>query len=330
VKARARRAALRAAVVFVAFAAGGCGTVAGTRIPVVPVQVPTPAGVTEAVVPSDVGITGDCGDPLASLAPSGPLPEPGRMPPGSTMERIVARGKLVVGVDQNTYNFGFRDPFTGQIQGFDVDMARAVAGALFGDPSRIQLRALTSEQRIPAVRDGAVDIVVRTMTITCERKREVNFSAVYYDASQRLLVKRDSGITGAGDLAGKRVCATKGSTSLSHVASLPAQPVPVSVADWTDCLVMMQQRQVDAVSTDDVILAGLAAQDRYTEVVGEPLADEPYGMAIPRQDTDFVRFVNAVLEKIKSDGTWTGAYRHWLGDLLPGPVPDPPEPRYAG
>ncbi|MFD2416774.1 glutamate ABC transporter substrate-binding protein [Amycolatopsis pigmentata] len=321
----------RAVVVIAAvFALGGCGTVAGTTVPVVAAQVPTPGGVTEAAAPAGVNTGEDCGDPLASLAPSGPLPEPGRMPPGSTMDRIVARGKLVVGVDQNTYNFGFRDPFTGQIQGFDIDMARAVARALFGDPSRIQLRALTSEQRIPAVRDGAVDIVVRTMSITCERRREVSFSAVYYDASQRLLVKRDSGITGAADLAGRRVCATKGSTSLSHLASLPARPVPVSVADWTDCLVMMQQRQVDAVSTDDVILAGLAAQDRYTEVVGEPLADEPYGMAIPQQDTDFVRFVNGVLERIKADGTWTGAYRHWLGSLLPGPVPDPPEPRYAG
>lgn len=319
----------RAALLAVALALGGCATVGGTTIPVVPAQVPTPAGATEVGVRAEAGISEDCGDPLASLAPSGPLPEPGRMPPGSTMERIVARGKLVVGVDQNTYHFGFRDPFTGQIQGFDVDMARAVAAALFGDPSRIQLRALTSEQRVPAVREGAVDIVVRTMTITCERKREVNFSAVYYEAGQRLLVKRDSGITGAGDLAGKRVCATKGSTSLSHLASLPAQPVPVSVVDWTDCLVMMQQRQVDAVSTDDVILAGLAAQDRYTEVVGEPLSDEPYGMAISLQDTDFVRFVNGVLEKVKTDGTWTGAYRHWLGDLLPGPVPDPPAPRYA-
>lgn len=322
---------MKAALVIAAvFVLGGCAGVAGTTVPVVPAQVPAPAGVTEAGAPGEVDTGEDCGDRLASLAPSGPLPEPGRMPPGSTMDRIVARGKLVVGVDQNTYNFGYRDPFTGRIQGFDIDMAGAVAEALFGDPSRIQLRVLTSEQRIPAVRDGTVDIVVRTMSITCERKREVSFSAVYYDASQRLLVKRDSGITGAGDLAGKRVCATKGSTSLSHLASLPAQPVPVSVADWTDCLVMMQQGQVDAVSTDDVILAGLAAQDRYTEVVGEPLADEPYGMAIPQQDTDFVRFVNGVLEKIKADGTWTAAYRHWLGNLLPGPVPDPPEPRYAG
>ncbi|TNC18822.1 glutamate ABC transporter substrate-binding protein [Amycolatopsis alkalitolerans] len=256
------------------------------------------------------------------------MPRPGQMPAGSTMAKIVQRGKLVVGVDQNTLDMGFRDPFTGRIQGFDVDMARAVARALFGDPDAIQLRALTSAQRIPALQHGDVDIVVRTMTITCERKTQVAFSSVYYRAQQRILVKKNSGIQGPEQLAGKRVCATEGSTSLTTVQALPQKTAAIAVADWTDCLVLLQQGQADAVSTDDVILAGMAAQDRYTEVVGPSLHAEPYGIAVPKGDVDLVRFVNGVLEQVRGSGEWAESYRHWLFGLLPGPVPAPPEPRY--
>ena len=141
-------------------------------------------------------------------------------------------------------------------------------------------------------------------------------------------MRKNSGIGGIDQLGGKRVCATKSSTSLANITNAPAKPIGVSVSDWTDCLVMLQQGQVDAVSTDDVILAGMAAQDRYTEVVGAPIANEPYGMAIPRQNEDFVRFVNGVLERVRADGTWRQSYNRWLDGLIPGPPPSPPAPRY--
>ena len=315
------------AVLATVFALSGCTSVATTVIPNVPAQVPMPGNASVAAAPP-AAAADQCADPLASLRPPNPLPAPGQMPAGSTMAKIVQRGKLVVGVDQNTFHMGFRDPATGQIQGFDIDMARAVAQALFGDPNAIQLKALTSDQRIPALQNGDVDIVVRTMTITCDRLKQVAFSAVYYDAKQRILVKQNSTIDGPDALAGKRVCATKGSTSLAAVAALPAKPVPVSVSDWTDCLVMLQQGQVDAVSTDDVILAGLKSQYQYTQIVGAALADEPYGMAVPLQNQDFVRFVNGVLQNIEAGGAWTASYQHWLGGLLPGAAPAPPTPQY--
>jgi polar amino acid transport system substrate-binding protein len=305
----------------------GCAPVATTVIPNVPAQPPTPGNASVAAA-APAAATEQCADPLASLRPPNPLPAPGQMPAGSTMAKIVQRGKLVVGVDQNTFHMGFRDPATGQIQGFDIDMARAVAQALFGDPNAVQLKALTSDQRIPALQHGDVDIVVRTMTITCDRLKQVAFSAVYYDAKQRILVKQNSGIDGPDGLGGRKVCATKGSTSLAAVAALPGKPVAVSVSDWTDCLVMLQQGQVDAVSTDDVILAGMAAQDQYTKIVGAPLADEPYGMAIALQNQDFVRFVNGVLQNIEAGGAWTASYQRWLGSLLPGATPAPPTPQY--
>jgi len=321
------RTRVATALAAVALTLAGCATVATTTIPTAPAQVPVPGGAAPATA-SSAPAAPDCGDVGASLRPPNPLPAPGQMPAGSTMARIVQRGKLVVGVDQNTLNMGFRDPFTSQIQGFDVDMARAVAQAIFGSPDAIQLRALTSDQRIPALQNGDVDIVVRTMTITCDRLQQVNFSTVYYDAQQRILVRKNSGITGADQLAGKKACATKGSTSLNTLLALPSQPTAIGVADWTDCLVMLQQGQIDAVSTDDVILAGMAAQDRYTEVVGSSLGDQPYGMAIPKQNEDFVRFVNGVLERVRTNGTWTASYQRWLGGLLSGSTPAPPAPRY--
>jgi polar amino acid transport system substrate-binding protein len=315
---------LATAVVMLAGCSSGIET---TTIPTVSAVVPKPANAADLTAPPSVTAQ-DCGDKLASLRPPNPLPQPGQMPAGSTMEKIVQRGKLIVGVDQNTLNVGFRDPFSGEIQGFDIDMAHNIAAALFGNPNAIQLRALTSDQRIPALKAGDVDIVVRTMSITCDRLKDVNFSAVYYEAKQQVLVKKNSGVSGIDQLGGKRVCATKSSTSLSNIAGSAAKPIPVSVSDWTDCLVMLQQGQVEAVSTDDVILAGMAAQDRYTEVVGAPMANEPYGMAIPKQNEDFVRFVNGVLEQVRANGTWKVSYEHWLDGLIPGPPPSPPVPRY--
>ncbi|WP_236794594.1 glutamate ABC transporter substrate-binding protein [Amycolatopsis sp. GM8] len=315
------------ALALAALVLSGCAVSTTTSVPTVPAQVPTPGGAATAAAGAPPAAE-QCPDLLASPRPLTPMPAPGQMPAGSTMAKIAQRGKLVVGVDQNTLNMGFRDPFSGQIQGFDIDMARAVAQALFGNPDAIQLRALTSDQRIPALQHGDVDMVVRTMTITCDRRQQVTFSSEYYEAQQRILVKKNSGISGPDQLAGKRVCATKGSTSLATLQALPQKPVTVSVADWTDCLVLLQQGQLDAVSTDDVILAGMAAQDRYTEVVGASLAAEPYGIALPKGDVEMARFVNGVLDRVRASGTWAASYQHWLFGLLPGPVPAPPAPQY--
>ncbi|WP_367128152.1 glutamate ABC transporter substrate-binding protein [Saccharothrix sp. HUAS TT1] len=282
---------------------------------------PRPAEAVELTEPpSPAAVPPASCDPTASLRPTGPLPDPAQLPAGSTMARIRAQGRLIAGVDQNTYLMGFRNPFSGELEGFDVDLAREVARAVFGDPTAIQFKVLTSEQRIPALEDRAVDIVVRTMTVTCDRWQRVNFSSVYLQAGQRVMVPSSSEATGIDSLGGKRVCATKGSSSLANVAAAPVRPVPVSVPNWTDCLVMLQQGQVDAISTDDTILAGFAAQDPYTKVVGPQFTAEPYGMAFPKADEDFVRFVNALLERLRADGTWARLHQRWLGGPPAPPV----------
>jgi polar amino acid transport system substrate-binding protein len=259
-------------------------------------------------------------DPTASLRPAGPP----RVTPGSTMARIRDRGYLIAGVDQSTYHFGYLSPLTGKIEGFDIDMVRAVAAAIFGNPDKVQYKAISDAQRIPDIQSGAVDIVAHTMTINCQRLQQADFSTVYYDAGQRVLVGADSAAKGIGDLGGKKVCATAGSTSIGNIAAAPSHPVPVPVPYWTDCLVLLQQGQVAAISTDDSILAGLAAQDPWTRIVGPRFTNEPYGLAISKQHPDLVRFVNAVLERLRGNGQWAASYARWVGT----PVPAPPPARY--
>jgi polar amino acid transport system substrate-binding protein len=165
------------------------------------------------------------------------------------------------------------------------------------------------------------------MTITCDRKKLVNFSTVYLSANQRILAPRDSAISQPSDLSGKRVCVAKGTTSLDRMQQITPPPIIVGVVAWADCLVALQQRQVDAVSTDDAILAGLVSQDPYLHIVGQSLDEEPYGVGINLQNTGLVRFVNGTLERIRRDGTWNTLYRKWLTVL--GPAPAPPIARYT-
>jgi polar amino acid transport system substrate-binding protein len=269
----------------------------------------------------------DC-DPRASLRPSGALPAPGQLPAGSYMDTIRKRGRLILGTSQDTLLFGSRNPFSGVVEGFDVDMGRQIAQAIFGDgdPDRLQIVILPYDQRVATVEKGGVDLVAETMTINCDRLRTVDFSTVYYQAGQKVLVPSNSKATRIEDLGGKRVCAATGSTSLANLDKVSTHPVPVAAATQADCLVKFQEGEVDAISTDDTILAGLAAQDPYAKVVGPAFTDEPYGMATSKQHPEFTRFINAVLERERTDGTWAALYKKWLGRF--GPAPTPPAARY--
>jgi polar amino acid transport system substrate-binding protein len=298
-------------VLVAALLAAACGS-AGK-----PVE-PAPVGLVDRPQPANVGGADQTGgsatqnncNALASLSPSKTTSA------GSTMTKIKESGKLIVGVDQTTFLFGFRNPTTGNLEGFDIDIANQVAAALFGSAEgHIQFKAIPSSQREIVLKAHQVDIVVRTYSITCSRLKDINFSSVYYQAGQRILVDKASKVTKLADLAKKKVCATKTSTSLTKIAADPSKPVPVSVDNWSDCLVMLQQGQVEAVSTDDVILAGMAAQDPTLKIVGDRFTEENYGIGIPKDNDDMVRFVNAVLEDVRA-GPWKTSYNRWLAPRL--------------
>jgi polar amino acid transport system substrate-binding protein len=286
----------------------------------------TAAGTAPAASASGTAAPGpaasSCDPDAVSLAPDGPP----QVTAGSYMAAIKKRGYLIAGVDQSTYHFGYLNPLDGNIEGFDIDMIRAVAQAIFGSPDKVRYKAISDAQRIPAILDGSVDIVAHTMTITCDRQQQVDFSSVYFESHQRVLVPDNSPAKdGLADLGGQPVCATTGSDSVDSIEHYPTHPRVVQVPYWTDCLVLLQQDQVAAISTDDSILDGLAVQDPFTKVVGPPLTNEPYGLAMSKQHPDFVRFVNAVLARERSDGAWKASYLHWIGS----PAETPPAARYA-
>ncbi|TCN54329.1 polar amino acid transport system substrate-binding protein [Rhodococcus sp. SMB37] len=312
-----------AAVCVAAAVAAGCSTEVPPRestTETATVSLPMPEGAAFAPSPSAFPTPTECGDPTASLRPTD-------NDTGAALDAISARGRLIVGLDTGSNLMSYRDPATGRIAGFDVDIAREIARDILGDPEAVEFRILNSAERERALQDGTVDIVAKTMSITCARREHVDFSTVYFLAQQRVLVVKDSDIRSASDLAGRRVCIAAGTTSLTRMQQLQPAASILTVPSWADCLVVLQQRQVDAVSTDDTILAGLASQDPYLELVGPSLGSEPYGIGIPRDHDAVVRAVNGTLARIRADGTWTELYNRYLQVL--GPAPAPPAPTYV-
>ena len=315
--------AVAALAVLVAAGCSGSGVYTTTPVPkATPSSTPT-SGATSTPPPAS------CGNPLASFAPSGPNPAPGApMPARSYMQTIQGRGRLIAGVSADTLLLGARNPLNGQIEGFDIDMLKAVSKAIFNDPNKIEYRVITTAQRVPALTGGSVDIVARAMTINCARWQQIDFSTEYYRAGQKVLVAKGAPVNSMADLKGKKVCAPNGSTSMDKLRTFPGL-IPVGSDTHTGCLVLFQQAKVDAITGDDTILAGLAAQDPYAQVVNAPaFTAEPYGLGVAKNHPEFVRFVNGVLAQMRSDGQWKAAYDTWLKAAL-GPAPAPPAAVYG-
>ena len=298
---------------------------------------------TDAVTPAAPQCTADqkALDATRSYAPDGPLPLPDALPAESTMAAIRDRGRLIVGVSADTLLFGARNPAKNDIEGFDIDMLKEVAKAIFGPDgeSHITYKVITYADRLPNLEagpdNGGVDIVAHTMTINCDRWLRIAFSSTYFDAGQRVLVKKGSGFESIDDLnaASATVCAPEGSTNIELLRRNEdnrfGQLVVLAKPDVTDCLVAMQQGQADGATGDDTVLAGLAAQDPNTEVVGDKFTDEPYGLGMGKDKIDFVKFVNSVIEEMRTDGRWKDIYAKWLVGPLTDQVIDPPPAVYG-
>ncbi|MEV5137217.1 glutamate ABC transporter substrate-binding protein [Streptomyces syringium] len=265
-----------------------------------------------------------CQDPEASLRPAGGTD-------GPAVQRIKNRGWLIAGVDQNSFRWGYRDPANGRLSGFDIDLVRAVAKAVLGDADKVTFLAIPTNQRIPALEKGKVDIIARTMTINCDRIKQVAFSTAYFEAGQQVLAPKDSPIKAFDNtLKGKKVCTAKGSTGESELTEESHGAQVLTVPNQLDCLVRLQLGRVDAVITDNALAAGQAAQDPSLRLVGKPFTTEPYGVAMNLRDADLVRRVNEVLEEYRRGGTasaWMQAYEKWLAHELPG-ITGPPVPKY--
>ena len=245
-------------------------------------------------------------------------------PEDTTMGKIQAAGEIKVGVKYDVPLFGFKNPQSGEVEGFDVDMAQRVADTLGVD---LKLVEAISDNRIPFLQKGTVDLVFSTMTITTDRDAEIDFSRPYYIAHGRILVPGDSDVQSIEDLgAGTTVCTALGSTYETTVLPKQAPDAKVVTPDsYSECFTQVQGGQADALITDDVILAGFLQQDDTMQIVGEDLTTDPYGAGVKDKDTEFADFVSGVIEDTFADGTWTELYDKWIGSYT-GQEAEDPEP----
>jgi len=309
--------AVTAAIALATTLLTGCSTVQ-PLVEVSPTRTARPLPAGAEFSPPVSGAAVESCDATASLRPS--------TEPGPTVEAIRRRGRVIVGIDQNNNPLSFRNPVTGELEGFLVDISREIVRDLVGDPDKAVFHLITEPERIPAVQDQTVDILTKATTITCARAEKIAFSTRFFEAHQRLLVPRGSLVRGPEDLAGKTVCAGLATTTIATLARVAPSATLLGVPNLDDCLIALQQGQAHAASNDDVLLAGMVAQDPNLEIVGPALEYEPYGVGINKSQEDLVRAVNGSLERIRRDGTWVALYRKWLTAL--GPTPSPPEPKY--
>lgn len=276
-----------------------------------------------------------CPDPTADATRSYDAIDPDAPTTDDKVLEIRRRGRLIVGVAADVLLFSARNPLKANapIEGFDIEMLKAVARKIFQTDqvdNKIEYRVITYAQRLPSLIDNSVDIVAHTMTINCVRWQQIAFSTTYFDSGQRVLVGRSSTAESVDDLNKQkaRICAPEGSTNIDNI-NVPeySDLRVVGVSDITDCLVKFQQGDVDAVTGDDTVLAGFAAQDPYAKVVGPAFSSEPYGMGVNKSNVGFVRFVNGVLEQMRSSGEWKRHYDTWLSVL--GRAPAPPVAVYG-
>jgi putative glutamine transport system substrate-binding protein len=232
----------------------------------------------------------------------------------SVLDEIKSRGKLVVGVKYDTKLFGLKDPASGKVEGFDVDIAKALAKQIVGDENKIELKEVTSKTRIPMLDNKEIDMIIATMTINDERKKQVDFSDVYFKAGQSLLVKKGSPIKSIADVKkGTKVLAVKGSTSVDNIKKKSPDATVLEFDNYQDAFSALKAGQGDTLTTDNAILYGMSAQDSNYEVVGEPFTDEPYGIAIKKGESALLTAVNDGLKTLQSNGEYNKIYEKWIG-----------------
>ena len=258
-------------------------------------------------------------------------------PAGSTMANLQAKGKLVVGTKFDQPLFGLKNPLTGNIEGFDVEIAKLMAQGIFGGTleeaaKKIEFVETVSRVREPSITDGRVDMVVATYTINDARKQIVDFAGPYYIAGQDIMVKKDNTtIKAVGDLNGKKVCSVQGSTSITNVQKqAPQADLSITFDTYSKCAEAMKDGRVEAVTTDNVILAGLVNDNKADfKLVGNPFTKEPYGIGHKRNDDVFRTFLNDRLEAIYKNGEWAKAWERTVGAAgIATPTP-PPVDRYT-
>ncbi|HEY6203853.1 MAG TPA: glutamate ABC transporter substrate-binding protein [Candidatus Limnocylindria bacterium] len=238
---------------------------------------------------------------------------------------LQTKGKIRIGTQEDNTPFSVKNPATGKWDGFDVAYGREIAKAIFGesdDPDKfIEWVPVTSATRIPTLTDNKADVIIKTFTINEDRKKQIDFTDVYFKTGQRILVKKDNtSIKEAADLAGKTVCAQRGSTSEQNITTATGGAArPLLLDSYPACLLALQQGQADAISTDETILFGLAKADPNTKLVGKYFSTELYGIGVKKSAggdrTGFVDFLNRTQVAMITSGVWATLYEKYISPV---------------
>lgn len=228
------------------------------------------------------------------------------------LAQVKEKDKIVFGVKNDTRLFGLKNPSTGEVEGFDIDIAKALAAEILGDENKVEFKEVTSKTRMALLNNGDIDAIVATMTITEDRKKEVDFTDVYFDAGQSLLVKKGSDIKGIDSLKGKKVLAVKGSTSSINIREKAPEAQVLEFENYSEAFAALKSGQGDALTTDDSILYGMVDEDPSYELVGGTFTEEPYGIAVKKGNSEFVEELNKALKSLKDSGKYDEIHDKWI------------------
>jgi glutamate transport system substrate-binding protein len=273
------------------------------------------------------GCASEAGNQAAESTESAATVEKVEFPAGTTMAELNEAGAITVGTKYDQPGFGLLNPQTQQPEGFDVEIAKLIAAKLGIEAEKITWKETVSANREPFIQNGEVDIVAATYTINDKRKEVIDFAGPYYEAGQDIMVAKGNpeGIQGPEDLAGKTVCSVEGSTPAQNIRDNFPEAQLTTYDVYSKCADDLKNGNVQAVTTDNVILTGLVAgsPDAF-ELVGNPFTEEPYGIGLAKGDDDFRDFINDVLEEAFDDGTWAEAWDRTAGDITGTEAPEPP------
>lgn len=267
----------------------------------------------------------------SGVAPLGGNSEPAvdtevSFPEGSTMQKLHDQGTITIGTKFDQPLFGLKNPTTGKPEGFDVGIGQLIAADLGIPADKIEWVETVSANREPFLQQGRVDLVLATYTMNAARAEVINFAGPYYVAGQSLMVQAGNpeAIAGPDDLAGHTVCSVEGSASSTNIRELVPTVTVTTFDSYSKCADALKNGQVDAVTTDNTILAGLRSLDPDSfDLVDVTFTKEPYGVGIAKDRQDLADFANDSLQKAFDDGSWAAAWAKSAGTVL-GDAPKPP------
>lgn len=289
-------------------------------------------GAVAVALAAGCGSGGDAAVPPTGGTPGGgelfkdaPVASADAIPPGSTMERIKQRGKLVVAQALDAPLLSQQNPTNpDEVSGFDADLAKLLAVYILGKPE-VEIVPPATETREALLANGTVDVVFNTYTITPERARQVDFAGPYFSSGLAVAVKAgNTDIKGVDDLGGKKVIVGANTPAVTAVPE--RQPTAEVVQFGTDpqAVTALLQGRGDAYVQDLTLLASNAKANPQISVVGNPFTSEPYGIGLKHGDAQFKQFVNDWLKKIQDGGQWAGAWKNSLGTVVDSDPPTPP------